>query len=138
MSAGLCSVYKKETKLVMLSDTFTLNVGATPADRIFTRSGKSNSEVIFHSPSDDGDLGGRIKFRVSHETTKSGIERSLQQFVWPQLNATTGLYDSFLSGSYVLSRSQLASLVTVDELLEMSQEVWALTDFREDFANSET
>jgi len=122
----------------MLPSTITLNVGNPAADVVFERASGAvgSNEAIYFAPSPNSDLAGRIKARVSHETTKSGIVKSLVQITEPVIDAD-GNYSSFISTNHVVNRSSKADLDEVDRVMEMAQEIWAITDFRTDVGGGE-
>jgi len=115
-----------------LPSTITLNVGSPAANVVFGDRSVRDNETVYFAPSPNSDLAGRIKLRLSHEVTKTGIARSLVQFVYPILNVSTGKYDSSITCNATITRSETASLADVDEVMEMLQEVFAVTDFRTD------
>ena len=112
-----------------LPSSITLNVGSPAADVVFNTSSPQGNERIYYADSPNGDLAGRIKLRVSHETSKSGIARSLVQFRKPIANAD-GDYDTIVQVNMVATRPETAALTDVDEVLEMAEEVLAVTDVR--------
>jgi hypothetical protein len=115
----------------MLPNTITLNVGSPAADVVFDGKQTQGSTTIYFAPSPNSDLAGRETLRVSHETTKSGVVRSLVQVKVPIRNTETLKYDSAITANLVLARTGAATLASADRVLEMIQEVFAVTDFRE-------
>lgn len=118
-----------------LPSTITLNVGSPAADVVFDDKGVSGNESVYYAPSENGDLAGRIKLRVSHETTQAGIVKSLVQFVKP-IADSNGDYSSFIQANAVITRNSSEALTDVDEVMEMLQEVFAITDFRSDIGKA--
>lgn len=121
----------------MLATSYTVNVGSPAADVVFDISSRTSGETEYYAASPNGDLGGRISLRIGHETTKSGLVRSLLQIKEPILNATTGLYDTHRQVNLVLTRPAADLLTKVDRLMEMAQEIWGVSGLRADFGNAE-
>lgn len=121
----------------MLQNSYTVNVGSPAADVVFDVATRASGESEYFAPSPQGDLGGRIRLRIGHETTKSGLVRSLMQITEPIQNSTTGLYDSHRQVNVVLTRPSSDLLTKVDRLLEMAQEIWGVSGLRADFGNAE-
>jgi hypothetical protein len=111
-----------------LPDTFTLTVGATPTARVFDVASRSNGTTSYYADSPNGDLAGRYSIRVSNEETSGGLVRTLIQVKLPY--QVSGEYGQHVQANVVLTRPNEAALATVDEVLEMVQEIWAVTDFR--------
>lgn len=121
----------------MLSNTITLTLGAGNDSVVFNVASRNGNESVYYADSPNSDLAGRRKLRVSHETTKAGIVRSLVQISFPQKNAE-GIYDSSITANVTLNRPATADLADVDYVLEAIQEIWAVTDFRSDIGNAES
>jgi len=115
----------------MLPSTITLNVGSPAADVVYGPKQTLGSTSIFYAPSPNSDLAGRPTLRVSHETTKSGVVRTLIQVRKPVLDAVTGKYVKPLQANLVLQRDGLSTLAEADEVLETIQEFLAVTDVRD-------
>lgn len=110
----------------MLSDTYTLNVGSPAADVVFGLQWRGTSAASFAAPSSQGELSLRPILRVSHETTKANVVRSLVQFKLP-------VYDPISSDpimvqcNMVLSRPLSATTADAETVLEMLSEFLTAT-----------
>jgi hypothetical protein len=121
----------------MLQSSYTVNVGSPAADVVFDISARANGESVYYAASPNGDLGGRVKLRVAHQRTESGLVRSVLQIQEPIQNTDTGKYDSYRQVTVQLTRPETDALTDVDRLLEMIQEIWAVSGLRADFGNAE-
>jgi len=120
----------------MLPDTFTLNVGATPADVVYDKSNQQTGSTVYYAPSPNNDLAGRPSIAVSHQATADGLIKSRILVKAPY--QVDGEYGQHIQFSGVLTRPDSADLADVDEVLESVQELWAVTDFREDIGLAES
>lgn len=120
----------------MLPTSITLNVGNPAADVTFESSPTAKPSATYYADSPNNDLAGRRKLEVEHKTLANGLVSSKVQFVHPVLDAESGEYDSYLQGTMTLVRPAKADLDDVDELLEEIQEIFAVTDFREDIGQA--
>lgn len=114
----------------MLPTTITLNIGSPAADVVFTQASRQGNEAIYFAPSPQGDLEGRPQLRVAHETTKSGLVRTLCRFSFPVYVSSTATYDGAITASHTLVRKNNAPLATADKVLEAAQEVLAVSGVR--------
>jgi hypothetical protein len=119
----------------MLPDTITLNTGSPAADRIFSIASRQNGITTYYAPSPTDDLAGRPSLVVK-QTESGGLMRSLVQFKFPYADAA-GDYSDHIQKNMTLIRPKAATLTLVDEVLESAQEIWAITDFREDIGAAE-
>lgn len=108
----------------MLPSTITLNVGTPAADIVFADNTQlSGTSTLYFAPSAQSDLEGRPSLRVSHETTKAGVVRSLAQFLFPQFNSDSGKYEGFVKIDLVLSRSKTTKVSESLKAVEAVQEL---------------
>lgn len=89
-----------------LPSTITLNVGSPAADVVYaSKTALDGNAASYAAPSPQGDLTGRPTLRVSSETTKAGIERSLTGFQEPIYSSSKEAYSGYISSSYTFNRS---------------------------------
>jgi len=124
-----------QLELAMLPDTITLNVGSPAADRVFTVAQRTGTQTLYYAPSANNDLAGRFVLRVSHNVGATSLVGSLVQFKAPY--QTAGEYGDYVQLNQSLNRPSDADLDLVDEVLEMGQKIWAITDFRSDIGQAE-
>lgn len=93
----------------------TITAGALVFDNVSNISGSS---VVYYAPSPQGDLEGRPTLRVSHESTKAGIRRSLISMVKPIYSASLGKYTGFEKADFVLNRPESASVAGAETTIE--------------------
>lgn len=86
----------------------------------------SGSSVIYYAASPQGDLEGRPTLRVSHESTKAGIRRSLISLVKPIYSAALGKYTGFEKSDFVLNRPENASVAGAELTMEQMATILAL------------
>lgn len=101
-----------------LPTTITLNVGSPAADVVYDDVIKSGSSVQYSAPSPQGDIQGRRVLRVSHETTKAGVVRSLVRIEYPIFDSDSGTYKGLGSVNVVLARPGTAPVQLGKDLLE--------------------
>jgi hypothetical protein len=118
----------------MLPDQITLNTGSPAADRVFTIASRQNGVSTYYAPSPTDDLAGRPSLIIK-QTESGELMRSLVQLKFPY--ATDGAYNDHVQMNMTCIRPKAATLTLVDEVLESAQEIWAITDFREDIGAAE-
>lgn len=79
--------------------------------------------MLFYAPSPQSDLQGRPSLRVSHETTKKGIARSLGQFITPVYDSVAKTYKGFIKTDIVITRDITVSVADVEKEIEKLQEL---------------
>lgn len=121
---------KQQIKMSLPSSTFTLNIGAPAADVVFGNATRNGNSVVYTAPSPQGDLEGRPSCRVSHERTRSGITKSLVQFIFPNYDSELNKYVGFDSVNLTLNRTGLSSTANGEKLLEAVEEFLELADVR--------
>lgn len=100
-----------------LATSHTLNVGTPAVDIIYgSLSHLDGNAVLYYAPSAQSDLIGRPTLRVSSETTKQGIERTLTSFSTPYHDGTA--YDGFVKADFVLNRHGKVPLTFIERELE--------------------
>lgn len=119
-----------------LPNTITLNVGNPAGDVIFTKSEGPGNSTLYYADSPQSDLAGRPTLEIEHKKTGDALVSSKIQFKLPEYDSSAGEYVGFIQGTTVLVRREYASLGAVDEMLEMIQEVFAVTDFRSDIGEA--
>jgi hypothetical protein len=105
-----------------LPSSITLNVGSPAADIIFSGAVVSGASVTYYAPSPQGDLEGRPSLRVSHETTKTGIVRSLVKIVVPIWDNTNKKYVGSWTKNDTLIRPAASAVQGGKDVLEMGAE----------------
>jgi hypothetical protein len=101
----------------------TITAGSVVFDNVSNISGSS---VIYYAPSPQGDLEGRPTLRVSHESTKAGIRRSLISLQKPIYNGTLGKYTGFEKADFVLNRPENALVANSELTMEQMATIIAL------------
>jgi hypothetical protein len=102
-----------------LAATYTLNIGTPPLDRIYGSQSRLDGQAVeYYAPSAQGDLVGRPRLRISHETTNKGIVRSLVSLYTPVWDPTKGLYTMYRKNDYISNRDQADTLVGIETEIE--------------------
>jgi hypothetical protein len=117
-----------------MPSTFTLNVGATPADVIYTHSHYDGRNRIYTAPSATNDLSGRRILTIGDVVSAGGLRRT--PMTWKLPVAIDGVYSQHIQFNGVLIRPDSIDLDLVDELLESQQEFFAITDVRSAIASA--
>lgn len=113
-----------------IPSTITLNVGSPAADVVFTDSIRQGLKLLQNAASPQGDLAGQPSLRVEHETTSKGIVRSLVQIRVPQYDSETKSYPKTVQVNVVTTRPDTVSTAECDRVLEMAQELLAVSGVR--------
>lgn len=103
-----------------LSTSYTLIDHDSTSRAFGSQGGPRDLSHIFYADSPQSDLAGRLRLRVSHETTKSGIVRSLAQIQIPKRDAD-GDYSSSVQLNTVLTRSSTEEIGDVHNVYTLMQ-----------------
>lgn len=114
-----------------LPSSITVNVGSPAADVVFSDKhlGPTGREAIYYAPSPDGDIAGRVKARVSHDSSGNGTIRSLHQITLPRQDGS-GKYVQPITVNLTVVRQSNVPIAEIVRALEISQEMGSNTDFR--------
>lgn len=108
----------------------TITAGALALDNVSNISGSS---IVYYAASPQGDLEGRPTLRVSHESTKAGIRRSLISLTKPIYNASLGKYQGFEKLDFVMNRPETASVAGSETSMEQMATIIALETVQDPF-----
>jgi len=104
----------------------TLTIGTPPTAVVFDDAVKVGNSVVYSAVSPQGDITGRPTLRVSQETTKAGIMRTLVSFNFPYWDSVKGVYDGSTTANLVLSRKTEHKTVNAATAIEAMHELMAL------------
>jgi len=119
-----------------LDTTYSLTDYAGTTRVFDSQGGPSSSQHIFYADSPQSDLAGRFRLRVSHETTKSGIVRSLSQLQIPKRDANDE-YSSSVQLNTVLTRSLTEDLADVHNIYTLMQYFLQTTGVQDSIVEAE-
>jgi hypothetical protein len=119
-----------------LSTTYSLTDNDGVSHTFDSAGGPSANQHIFYADSPQDDLAGRFRLRVSHETTKSGIVRTLAQIQVPKRDSE-GDYSSTVQLNLVLTRSDTEDIGDVNNVFTLLQYFIGSTGVREALCEQE-
>lgn len=122
----------------MLPTSITTTTGSGDDETVFgDKRPTGASSVIYYGPSPNNDLAGRPTVRVSHETTRQGVERSLVSVNIPY-RKDDGSYEQGETCNMTLNRKVNADVDRADLVVEMIAELLAQAGFRSEIVTSST
>lgn len=122
--------------MALPTSPFTISA-TTTGDYVFTRAEAPQPGVaLYYAPAGVTNLAGRTVLTVRHSTSQSGLVSTNLQVKIPIENESTGAYDKWIQGDFKLTRSDVAVLTKVEDMVEIIEEILEVSGVRAALASA--